>query len=73
MDEALRVVLEARIRELIEYRRWYSSHLGWIPQQRVDDMAELRILLRVHRQARRLAAVPRQQPAGVGYHDWTAA
>jgi|GEM_PF-5412977 len=84
-DHAYRVVIEERIRELWGRRAWYARHNGWIVEQRVEDMAELRILLRLARHARRTArpvverldpvTVARGQypdPARVGYHDWQA-
>lgn len=46
------VVLD-RIRELVGYRRWYRSHVGWIVASYTEDMAELRLLLGLRRRARR--------------------
>lgn len=53
--ECYRLAVERRIAELWQYREWYRTHRGWIIQQRVDDMTELRILVRLAREARRAA------------------
>jgi hypothetical protein len=72
LANAYRAVIEDRIHELWTRRRWYAAHLGWIPEQRTDDMAELRYLVGLARKARALAAPP-IVPVGIGYHDWQAA
>lgn len=73
-DHACRVVLEERIRELWGRRAWYARHNGWIVAQRVEDTAELRILVRLARAARRVSqpAVERLDPITVaqGADDW---
>lgn len=58
---AYQTVIEDRIADLWTRREWYRSHLGWIIQQRVEDMAELRLLVRLARKARRLAALSQEQ------------
>jgi hypothetical protein len=69
---AYRSVIEDRIHELWKRRGWYAAHLGWIPEQRTEDMAELRYLVGLARKARALSAPP-IVPVGIGYHDWQAA
>jgi hypothetical protein len=58
LANAYRAVIEDRIHELWTRRRWYAMHLGWIPEQRTEDMAELRYLVSLARKARALAAPP---------------
>ena len=74
VDHALRVAVEERVSELWRRRRWYADHLGWIPAQRTEDMAELRLLVRLARGARRQAedaAIAGTTWTG-GYHDYQA-
>jgi len=74
VTEAIGDAVLARIAALWRRRRWYAEHLGWIPQQRVEDMAELRCLLRIARQARRHAKARAVWHVGDrSYHDWQAA
>ena len=74
VDHALRVLLEERIAELWRRRRWYAEHLGWIPAQRTEDMAELRLLVRFVRRARRQAedAAIAGATWATSYHDFQA-
>jgi len=78
-------VLLDRIDELLRYREWYRTHVGWIPEQQTEDRAELRLLVKLARKARALAAEAPDPmttakaeadrghyPSGVGYHDWQA-
>lgn len=55
-------VLE-RIRTLVGYRRWYRDprHHGWLISTHTEHMQELRYLLRLRREGRRLfEAAPEQ-------------
>ena len=52
---AYRLIVERRIRDLWESRAWFRSHLGWIPQERTDQLAELRYLVKLAREARKAA------------------
>ena len=56
-DQALRAIVEERVRQLWSYRQWFRSHrwADW-PQERRDLDVELRALVRLARKARRLAA-----------------
>lgn len=48
-----------RIHELVGYRRWYAEHAGWLVTTHTEHMEELRYLLRLRREGRRLyEAVP---------------
>lgn len=62
--QAYRVVIEDRIEELRGYLRWFRTHQGWIVQERVDTVTELRYLLKLRRKARDIAkpAVERMDP-----------
>ena len=67
---ALENVVHDRIHELWSRRAWYRSHLGWIPEQQVEDRAELRYLVGLARKARALAApATRDYPATATYHE----
>lgn len=55
--ECYRIAVEQRIGELFRRRSWYRRHAGWIVAQYVEDMHELRCLLRLARQARKAAKV----------------
>ena len=62
-----------RIHDLLVYRRWFREHrwADW-PQERHDYDVELRALVRLARQARKLGA-PDPMDAAKAYHDWQAA
>lgn len=68
-DQAYRVVVEARVAELLRYRRWYRAHrwANW-PMLRQEVDVELRALVRLARQARRLAAVEDAREAATLAH-----
>jgi len=72
-DQALAVVVEARIGELWRERRWWRTNrwADW-PDIRRDSDIELRALVRLARTARRLTA-PDPVTAAKGYADWTEA
>lgn len=53
---ATEAVLLDRIAELWQDRSWYRTHVGWIPEQQTEDRVELRLLVRLARKARALAA-----------------
>lgn len=54
-DQALRIIVHERIRELWQHRSWFRTHVGWIPQEQTDQRAELRYLIALARQARTIA------------------
>ncbi len=78
-DQALAVVVEARISELWRERRWWRANrwADW-PDIRRESDVELRALVRLARTARRLivlAPLPEivdPITAALGYHDWQA-
>lgn len=77
VDRELRVAIEARIAELWAYRRWFASHLGWIPEQQVEANRELRLLVGFARRARRQAedaaiAGVTWRAGDRDYHSWQA-
>jgi hypothetical protein len=67
--EPFEAVVMDRISELWTRRTWYQTHLGWIVQQAVDDRAELLLLVRLARQARRHL---RTRSAELAYGDFYA-
>lgn len=65
-----RIVVEERIRELLQWRRWYHANrwADW-PDMERDDRTELRALVKLARKARRAAA---PDPIDT-YKSWTDA
>lgn len=76
LEQAHRVVIEERIRNLLAIRAIYRRGPQWTPRRHEVEL-ELRALVRLARQARRIAAaapdpVDRYKAAldrGYGYHD----
>ena len=68
---AFQAVVEERIAELRGYLRWFRTHQGWIVQERVDTIHELRYLLRLRRKARAIARpiVEREDPLTLAKGD----
>ena len=75
IDHALRVVVEERITELLAYRRWYRAQPNWSNWMDLarDHDAELRALVRLARQARRIAADAVPDPQSYTDAGWTNA
>ena len=74
-DHALRVVIEERISELLRWRSWYRRNrwADWTPLRHEHEV-ELRALVRLAREARRIAAaVPDPMTAAAAWTDagWT--
>ncbi len=77
-DHALRVIVEERIAELLRYRAWYRANrwADWT-LERTEHAVELWALVRLARQARKMAGTARDPidayragaERGVGYHD----
>jgi hypothetical protein len=73
MNDTHRMVIEARIRELLANRRWYRSHLwaNWTDLRKEDDF-ELRALLKLARMARKLASEALDPMSAYGsFRDWS--
>jgi hypothetical protein len=60
-DQALRVLVHERIATLWRHRAWFRTHVGWIVQEQVDERAELRYLIALARQARKVAGPPQDE------------
>lgn len=74
-EQAHRVVLEERIRDLLKLRKWYRQNrwAEW-PDLRHENEIELRALVALGRKARKLAAnAPDPLDQYKSFHDWQAA
>jgi hypothetical protein len=76
-DHALALVVEARISELLRFRKWYRAQPNWSNWMDLahDHDAELRALVRLARRARHIAATAYPDPMteAASYADWSEA
>lgn len=71
-SEAIAFVVTDRIRELINNRTWFRSHVGWIPESQVENNRELRYLLKLRRTAKLFVkATPDPLDQFKSFQDWS--
>lgn len=69
-EQAIGAEVLDRIRVLWGYRKWYATHTGWLVEERVDNIRELRYLIALVRKARRESEQADPVTAAKAYHDW---